>query len=215
MNSALGNCYNISPEDEGYLGDIFRSWNEAKQYYEDALVIRRKREDVWEQVPVLNNLSQVCQRLNEIEDAQQYGQQALEISQEVGNLSGQVSAILNLGDLCQMEKKPQSIQHAFNYYQQAWEASRKVDYLEGKSRSAVRLGDLCLEQSHHKEALACFLCARLMSDSLARVVQRKIDVLRKSVNEQAFKELQADIEPVTCQMTEHIFMKGLQNLEVM
>ncbi len=46
----LGNCYNISPDDERYLGDIIRSWGEARQYYEDALAIRRRREDVWEQV---------------------------------------------------------------------------------------------------------------------------------------------------------------------
>ena len=210
----LGNCYNIPPDDKRYLGDIIRSWSEAMQYYEDALVIRRKREDVWEQVPIINNLSQICQNLNRLEDSQRFGNQALEISQVVGDLSGQVSALLNLGNSYRLEQKPQSVPKAFKYYWQAWEASRKgVGYPEGEGLASIQLGKLCIEQSYYKEALACLLCAQQISGGLAGVVQRRVDALRKDVGEQAFEELRTEIEPVACQTTKQIFTEGLLNLE--
>ena len=107
----------------GLLANRLGQPEQARGYYEQALIIRREVGDRAGEGATLNNLGLLANRLGQPEQARRYFEQALAIRREVGNRAGEGTTLNNLGGLAYALEQPEQ---ARAYYEQALAIFREI-----------------------------------------------------------------------------------------
>jgi tetratricopeptide (TPR) repeat protein len=126
---------------------------DALDYYEQALVIRREVGDRSGEGTTLNDLGLLYRNLGKMQDTLDYYEQALVISREVGNRSGEGTTLNNLGLLYSNLGK---MQDALDYYEQALAIYREVGDRSGEGTTLHNLGSVYNDLGKMQEALVYY-----------------------------------------------------------
>ncbi|TMF48537.1 MAG: tetratricopeptide repeat protein [Chloroflexi bacterium] len=99
-------------------------------------------------------------------------------------------------------------QPALEYYKQALSIAREVEDHEGEGKTLRNLGKLYLDQQRYEAALAALLLARDMLGEIQSTYyvesERGITTLRKTVGENVFTTLLANVEPRASYIVEQV-----------
>ncbi len=133
-----------------------RQWEQAEQYYQQALQIKIESNDRYSQASTYHNLGMVAEEQRQWEQAEQYYQQALQIYIEYKDRYAQADTYHQLGMVAQQQRQ---WEQAEAYYQQALQI-----YIEYKDRYAQastyhQLGRVAEEQRQWQQAREYFLQA--------------------------------------------------------
>jgi predicted ATPase/Tfp pilus assembly protein PilF len=130
---------------------------EARGYFEKALVQARQAGERRQEAAVLNNLGNLTWRDGQLERAQQQFQAALDLARQLGFLADEAVYLSNLGvvllDRDQLEQ-------ARDCYEKALAAHREVGDTARESPALSNLGDLARKQGDFPAARAYFEEAR-------------------------------------------------------
>nr|MDJ0601267.1 tetratricopeptide repeat protein [Crocosphaera sp.] len=133
----------------GRVAQELREWDEARNYYQQALSIKIEYGDRYSQASTYHHLGMVAEELREWDEARNYYQQALSIKIEYGDRYSQASTYHNLG---MVAHKLREWDEARNYYQQA--LSIKIEYGDRFSQASTyhHLGYIAQELREWDEA---------------------------------------------------------------
>jgi tetratricopeptide (TPR) repeat protein len=137
-----------------YLGNAQRVLSEipeARQRYEQALLLYRILRSQQGEAHCLQSLGDVCLQLSEIEAARAYYQQALPIYQAIGEQVGEAYCLHSLGDVCLALSEMEA---AREHYEKALSISQTIGNRLGKAMCLRSLGDVCLRLSQMESARA-------------------------------------------------------------
>ena len=99
-------------------------YEEALNYYQQALVVARRIGDRAGEETTLTNIGRVYYRQELYEDALESYQQALEITREVGNRAGEATTLTNIG---RVYNRQGLYEQGLESYQQALVIAREID----------------------------------------------------------------------------------------
>ena len=120
-------------------------FDQAKQYYEEALPLYRKLEDKRGESTVLNNLSIVAYAQNQLVAALDHWEQARLIHQAMGDKEGTARVLTNLSSVCMDLGEYET---GLAYSQEALAICREIDLRFGQGFNLINLSLF----SHHLQA---------------------------------------------------------------
>jgi tetratricopeptide (TPR) repeat protein len=126
---------------------------DARSYYEQALVIHREVGNRAEEGTTLNNLGFLADELGQPVAAREYFEQALVIHREVGNKDREGTTLNNLGAAATDLAQPDMARH---YYEQALLILRQVGDRGGEGTTLANLGSLANALGRAEEARQYF-----------------------------------------------------------
>ena len=179
------------------LGRVYEDLGQLEQgqeYYQRALEIFRGEGDRRGEAWSLNNLGKACRKLGAYEQALNYLQQALAIRREIDR-KGEGRTFRNTGTV--YEVMGQAVT-ALDYYRQALAIAQEVEDHEGQGKTLRNLGKLYLDMQRYEIALAFLVLARdilhTIDSTYYQESLRGIETLRKTVGEEQFATLVANVE---------------------
>jgi len=133
----------------GVVAQAQRQWEQAKQYYQQGLLIYEEHKARYEQAGIYQNLGAIAQKQQQWGQAKQYYQQALQIYEEYKARYEQANMYHNLGMVAQEQ---QQWGQAKQYYQQALQI--KVGYKARYEQASTyhNLGVVAQEQRQWEQA---------------------------------------------------------------
>ncbi len=133
----------------GRVAQEQRRWQQAEQYYQQALQIFIEYNERYSQASTYHNLGIVAQEQRQWEQAEQYYQQALQVCIEYNDRYSQARTYHHLGWVAQEQRQ---WQQAEQYYQQALQIS--IEYNERYSQAMTyhQLGRVAQEQRRWQQA---------------------------------------------------------------
>jgi tetratricopeptide (TPR) repeat protein len=124
-------------------------FDQAKLYYEEALLLYRDLEDKRGESTVLNNLSIVAYAKNQLVNAMTHWEQARLIHQAIGDKEGTARVLTNLSSVCldlgEYEK-------GLAYSQEALAICREIDLRFGQGMNLINLSIFKFHLGHHEQA---------------------------------------------------------------
>jgi tetratricopeptide (TPR) repeat protein len=145
----------------GRVAEELREFEQAREYYQQALAITIEFGDRYKQADTYHQLGRVAEELREFEQAREYYQQALAITIEFGDRYEQAGTYHQLGRVAQQLRE---FEQAREYYQQAlavfiefgdrYEQARTYHQL---GRVAEELGEFEQAREYYQQALAVFI----------------------------------------------------------
>jgi tetratricopeptide (TPR) repeat protein len=124
-------------------------FEEASNYFQQALVVFRELGDRAAQGKPLDGLGNLAVRQGRFEEASNYFQQALVVFRELGDRKAEGRNLNNLGTLASNQRRPGESR---GYYQQALAIARTVGDRPAEGTILGNLGDLAAEQGRPEEA---------------------------------------------------------------
>ena len=128
-------------------------YDKSKDYYNQALAIRREIKDKYGEGLTLTGLGRVHENLNQIDTARDYHEQSLAIWREIRDRRGEGAALGNLGNvyvfLSQNEK-------ARDYFEQALAISREITDRESEGSALNNLGSIYATVGQNENARDAF-----------------------------------------------------------
>jgi tetratricopeptide (TPR) repeat protein len=126
-------------------------YQEALNYYQQALIISQEEGDrAWEGI-TLNSIGSTYVSLKQYDQALKYYQQALVIYQEMGNLSGKAMALYNIGVVYGLHLE--QYDQALKYFQQALVIYQEGGYRRWEGDNLLFIGAMYHAQGKHQKAL--------------------------------------------------------------
>lgn len=180
------------------LGRVYEDLGQrekGQEHYQQALDIFREEGDRRGEAWSLNNLGKACRKLGEYEQALGYLQRALAIRREIDR-KGEGRTFRNMGTVYEVMGKTDT---ALDYYKQALAIAQEVEDQEGQGKTMRNLGKLYLDMQRYDTALAFLVLARNILQAIDSTYYqeslRGIETLRKTVGDDQFTTLIADVEP--------------------
>jgi tetratricopeptide (TPR) repeat protein len=133
----------------GRVAQEQRQWQQAGQYYQQALQIYIEYDDRYEQADTYHQLGRVAQEQRQWQQAEQYYQQALQIKIEYNDRYAQAGTYHQLGYVAQEQRQ---WQQAEQYYQQALQIKIEYNDRYAQARTYHQLGYVALEQRQWAQA---------------------------------------------------------------
>jgi tetratricopeptide (TPR) repeat protein len=126
-----------------------RQWEQAEQYYQQALDIKIEFKDRYSQVSTYQQLGMAAQEQRQWEQAEQYYQQALEIKIEFNDRHEQASTYHQLGMVAEEQRQWEQAEQC---YKQALDIY--IDFKDRYSQASTyqQLGNVALEQRQWVQA---------------------------------------------------------------
>jgi CHAT domain-containing protein/Tfp pilus assembly protein PilF len=134
----------------GFLYSALGRKQEALEYYEKALPIRREVGDRSGEATTLNNIGLVYDALGRKQEALEYYEKALPIYKSVGDRSGQATTLNNIGMVYDALGRKQE---ALEYYEKALPIFREVGYQSGEAATLNNIGMVYDALDRKQEAL--------------------------------------------------------------
>ncbi|MGB0387447.1 MAG: tetratricopeptide repeat protein [Ardenticatenaceae bacterium] len=122
--TATGSAQLFDLNEKGQEAYKREQYEDALNYYQQALLVARRIEDRAGEESTLTNIGRVYYRQELYEDALQSYQEALEIAREVGNRTAEATTLTNIG---RVYHRKGSYEQALDSYQQAWLIAREID----------------------------------------------------------------------------------------
>ncbi len=180
------------------LGRVYEDLGQCEkgqEHYQQALDIFSGEGDRRGEAWSLNNLGKACRKLGEYEQALGYLQRALAIRREIDR-KGEGRTFRNLGTVYEVMGQVDS---ALEYYKQALAIALEVEDQEGQGKTMRNLGKLYLDMGRYDTALAFLVLARntlhAIDSTYYQESLRGIETLQKTVGDDEFTTLVADVEP--------------------
>jgi signal transduction histidine kinase len=104
-----------------------QKFEDAKRYFERALELRKKNNNLLGVAGALGNLGELYDQLNELEKAEEYELEALEIAESADFASGKCYSYVSLG---QLYLKKKDYARAANYLDKGEAFARQINYKE-------------------------------------------------------------------------------------
>lgn len=181
----------------GKIYDDLGRPEEAHACYEQALSIAREIGNRVGEATALHNLGFRYQRQGQYDLAQRNFEEALRLRREMGDRGGEGVTLNNLGGLYTELGEEEK---AWIYHKQALEISREIGDREGQGLALWSMSMLFFRQKHYDIGLAHLVVAKEIFEEIHapayNEVQQWIDVIRKSVGDEQFILLMAQIEQV-------------------
>jgi len=133
----------------GYVAQDQRQWQQAEQYYQQALQIKIEFNAHYEQASTYHELGRVAQAQRQWQQAEQYYQQALQIKIEFNAHYEQASTYSQLGLLAQEQRQ---WQQAEQYYQQTLQIYIEFNAHYEQASTYHNLGIVAQEQQQWQQA---------------------------------------------------------------
>jgi tetratricopeptide (TPR) repeat protein len=133
----------------GMVAQGQRQWEQAGQYYQQALQICMESNDRYNQARIYHQLGMVAQEQRQWEQAGQYYQQALQIEIEFNDRNHQASTYHQLGYVAQEQ---QQWEQAEQYYQQALQITIEFNDRYAQASTYHNLGIVAQEQRQWEQA---------------------------------------------------------------
>jgi tetratricopeptide (TPR) repeat protein len=121
----------------------------ARQTYERALAVMRRRGDEWNVAALLHQLGRIAQEQGDYTEARRLYEESLEIKKKLGNQSGIASTLHQLGRLAQDAGE---LAEARRLYEESLEIAKKLGNQSGIAISLHQLAVLAQEQGELAEA---------------------------------------------------------------
>jgi len=133
----------------GIVAQEQRQWEQAEQYYQQALQLKIESNDRYNQASTYHNLGAVAQEQRQWEQAEQYYQQALQICIEYDDRYNQAKMYHNLGAVAQKQRQ---WAQAAQYYQQALRLKIEFNDRYGQAKTYEGLAAVAREQRKSEQA---------------------------------------------------------------
>ncbi len=133
----------------GYVAQEQRQWQQAEQYYQQALQIFSEFNDRDRQADTYHQLGMVAQQQRQWQQAEQYYQQALQLKIESNAFYAQASTYAQLGIVA---GEQQQWQQAEQYYQQALQIYIESNDRYGQAKTYHNLGTIAQQQRQWQQA---------------------------------------------------------------
>ncbi len=150
IKSALASTYHQL----GYVAQQLREYNQARDYYQQALEIKIEFGDRYSCASTYHQLGRVAEELREYDQARDYYQQALEIKIEFGDRYSCASTYHQLGRVAQELRE---YDQARDYYQQALEIFIEFGDRYSCASTYYQLGKVAEALGELEEAKANYL----------------------------------------------------------
>ncbi len=133
----------------GMVAQKQRQWQQAEQYYQQALQLKIEYNDRYHQASTYHQLGMVAEEQRQWEQAEQYYQQALQLFIEYNDRYAQASTYHQLGVVAQEQRQ---WEQAEQYYQQALQL--KIEYNDRYAQADTyhQLGIVAQEQRQWAQA---------------------------------------------------------------
>lgn len=181
----------------GKIYDDLGRPEEAYTCYEQALSIAREIGNRVGEATVLHNLGFRYQHQGQYDRAQRNFEEALRLRREMGDRGGEGVTLSNLGGL-HMELGEE--EKAWICHKQALEISREIGNREGQGLALWSMSMLLFRQNHYGIGLAHLIVAKEIFEEIHapehNEVQLWIDTIRRSVGDEQFALLMAQIEQI-------------------
>jgi tetratricopeptide (TPR) repeat protein len=194
----------------GRVSQELREYEQARQYYQQALDINIQFNNVYEQASTFHNLGIVSQALREFERAQQYYQQALDINIQFNDVYEQASTFHQLGSVSQELRE---YEQARQYYQQALDIYIQFNAFYYQASTFHQLGRVAEEEQQFEEAISQFLAGlRIFAEykdghNLQIVIRSLVRVYQQHPDEQILVQT-AQILGVEVEQIRGLFEQG-------
>jgi tetratricopeptide (TPR) repeat protein len=135
------------------LGSAYFSlseFNQAIDFYDQALLLARKLGDRNGESASLGNLSSAYGSLGQYQQAIQFFQQSLQISKEIGDRKGEANSLGNLGYAYYLLGQ---YQQAIQFQQQSLEIRREIGDRNGEATSLRNLGSAYYSLGQYQQAI--------------------------------------------------------------
>jgi tetratricopeptide (TPR) repeat protein len=137
----------------GIMSQELREYEQARQYYQQALDIKIQFNDVYERAGTYHQLGIVSQELREYEQARQYFQQALDIYIQSNDVYEQASTFQGLGSVSQELRE---YEQARQYFQQALDIYIQFNDVYEQAGTFNNLGIVYEELREYEQARQYF-----------------------------------------------------------
>lgn len=152
----------------------------------------------------MNNLGKACRKLGAYDQALNYLQLALAIRRDIDR-KGEGRTFRNVGTVYEVMGHAET---ALDYYRQALAIAREVEDQEGQGKTMRNLGKLYLDLQRYETALAFLVLARdilhTVDSTYYQESLRGIETLRKTVGDEQFTALIANVEPHAQHIVEQV-----------
>ena len=142
---------------------IHWQYQQAIQFKQQSLQIRREIGDRNGEAASLNNLGLAYDSLGQYQQAIQFLQQQLEITKEIGDRNGEANALCNLGNAYGSLGQ---YQQAIQLHQQSLEIKREIGDHKGKAASLKNLGLALKALGRRSESIEAFNASRKIYEEL-------------------------------------------------
>ena len=126
-------------------------YQQAIEYYQQSLAIKREIGDRNGEANSYNNLGSVYDSLGQYQQAIEYHQPALQLYQQLGNSYNLIRCLDNLGNTYLSLKQ---YSQAIDCYQETLEIKRSLEDKEGEARTLITLGQIYSQIGKAKEGYA-------------------------------------------------------------
>src|SRR5216683_6697870 len=133
----------------GWVAQEQRKFEQAEQYYQQALQLMIEYNDRYKQAGTYQGLAAVAQEQRKFEQAEQYYQQALQLKIEYNDRYSQASTYHNLGVVAQEQRQ---WEQADQYYQQALQLFIEYNDRYKQAKTYHQLGSVTQEQRQWEQA---------------------------------------------------------------
>ncbi len=133
----------------GIVAQEQRQYEQAEQYYQNALRIKIEFDDRYSQASTYHQLGIVAQEQRQYEQAEQYYQNALRIKIEFDDRYSQASTYHQLGRVAQEQRQ---YEQAEQYYQNALRIKIEFDDRYSQASTYHQLGRVAQEQRQYEQA---------------------------------------------------------------
>jgi tetratricopeptide (TPR) repeat protein len=139
----------VSYHQLGRVAEALREWEQAQQYYQQALDIKIQFNDIYSQAGTYHHLGRVAAALREWEQAQQYYQQALDIYIQFDDVYEQGETYHNLGLVAAALREWEQAQQ---YYQQALDIYIQFNDVYSQASTYGQLGNMAADLQGWEQA---------------------------------------------------------------
>jgi tetratricopeptide (TPR) repeat protein len=199
------------------LGRVYSSqghYEQALKCCEEALDISKEVDDRMGEGLIFNNLGLIYAEQGKGNNSVSFYKQALAILREVGDRGAEGRTLNNLGRVSNMLMQKEN---ALKYYAQALKVYRDIGDQWGEGETIQNIGIFYFEKCRYDVALASFLLAGgafgELKSPLFDETHRQIDILQKTVGDEQFTVLLAQVEPYAQQIVEQTLREELEKVE--
>lgn len=136
-------------ENLGKAADALGELEEAHDYYEQALAIRRDIDDRRGEAASLNNLGSTARRQGQFDQAREYHEASLDIQRQIDHREGEAKSLYYLGVVCQNRG---AYDEAIQYFQESLDIHEEVGNRHWLALTLNNLGNVAHNQGNYERA---------------------------------------------------------------
>jgi len=169
------------------LGNVARArgeYEEAEEYLQESLEIKREIGDRQGEATSLNNLGIVARVQGEYDEAREYYQESLEIAREIGDRRGEATSLNNLGWVARVRGE---YDEAREYYESARDIFQRLGAIRRELTARRNLIELEIEKDETQRARERYEAAIERLNEIDRELpeeRKKLEDLRDSITDE-------------------------------